>query len=270
VCPVAPLVSALDPITLGMGEDGRAVTLELGSAAHLIVQGTTGGGKSIALYSLLGQLVDAPDVRVTGCDPTGLLLRPWSGRWADIPAPALGTADPARYVLMLDQVVREMDRRIAAMPAGRDSVALSTDMPVLLVVLEEYPGLLRLVDGTDAKLGKQLRALVGRLLAEGRKAGVRVVIVSQRADASILGGFERGQASHRLSFRVDSGDAVRMLHPDALPDVIAAHAAAPAGVALLTAPGLPLTRLRAPWRTYADYCAAVGGPGPAEGLRVVS
>ena len=255
--PVPPVGSGLHPITLGVAEDGASVTLDLASAAHLIVQGTTGGGKSVGLYSLLGQLVDAPDVRVTGCDPTGLLLRPWAGRWPDVTAPALGTGDPARYVLALDQVVRQMDKRIAQLPAGRDSVQLGPDCPILLVVLEEYPGVLRLADGLDPKLGRQLRALVGRLLAEGRKAGVRVLIVSQRADAQVIGGFERGQASHRLSFRVDSADAVRMLHPDATPDVIAAHATAPAGVALLTAPGEPLRRLRFPHRSYAEYCAAV-------------
>jgi DNA segregation ATPase FtsK/SpoIIIE-like protein len=260
VAPVRPVRSIHEPLILGHGEDGHPVTLDLASAAHAIVQGTTGGGKSVALYSLLAQLTRAPDIRITGADPTGLLLRPWAGRWSDVPSPVLGTGDPTRYVLMLDQLVRVMDQRVASIPPGRDSVEHTPALPVLLAVLEEYPGVLRVVDSTDAKLGKQLRALVGRLLAEGRKAGVRVLIVAQRADASVIGGFERGQASHRLSFRVDSADAVRMLHPDGTPDIVAGHATAPAGVALLTAPGLPLTRLRAPYLPYADYCAEVAAP----------
>lgn len=258
--------SALSPLVVGVGEDGRPVTLELGPAAHMVVQGTTGSGKSVGLYSLLGQVVRAPDVRVTGVDPTGLLLGPWAGRRVlpigNIPGPVCGTADPGRYVLVLDQLVREMDRRIANLPAGADQVELGPDCPVLLVVLEEHPATLRILDGHDPKLGKLYRALVGRLLAEGRKAGVRVVLVTQRADAAIVGAYERGQASHRISFRVDSLDAVRMLHPDGTADVVAEHATAPAGVALLTAPGVPLTRLRAPWVTYAAYCAAVTGPRP--------
>ncbi len=259
---VRPVESALSPLVLGRGEDGRSVTLELATAAHIVIQGATGSGKSVGLYSLLGQLATAPDVRVTGVDPTGLLLGPWARRMlpmGNIPGPVCGTADPGRYVLALDRLVAEMDRRIADLPAGADEVVLGDGCPVLLVVLEEHPGALRILDGHDAKLGKLYRALVGRLLAEGRKAGLRCVLVAQRADAAIVGAYERGQASHRISFRVDSLDAVRMLHPDGTADVVAEHATAPAGVALLTAPGVPLTRLRAPWLPYRDYCDQVAG-----------
>jgi S-DNA-T family DNA segregation ATPase FtsK/SpoIIIE len=201
-----------------------------------------------------------------------LLLAPWARRWHDVPAPVLGTLDPSRYMFALDQVVQEMDRRIAAMPRGRDSVQLGPACPILLTILEEFPGVLRLVDGVDARLGKSVRALVGRLLAEGRKAGIRVVLITQRADAAIVGAYERGQASHRISFRVDSADGLRMLHPDLPVDAAAEHSTAPAGVALLTAPGVPLTRLRFPYRPYSDYVATVLGeplphsPGSAEVL----
>lgn len=252
-----PVRSALDRLVLGVGEDGRRVTLDLAEAAHIIVQGTTGGGKSVALYSLLGQLTRARDVRVTGIDPTGLLLGPWCGRWGDVAGPVCGTADPGRYLVVLDRLVVEMDRRIAAMPAGRDRVELGEHCPLLLVVLEEYPGVLRLADTAGKDIGRQVRALVARLLSEGRKAGIRCVLVAQRADASVIGGFERSQASHRLSFRVDSRDALAMLHSDVSPDQVAEHVTAAAGVALLTAPGVPLTRIRGPYLSYADYCNAV-------------
>lgn len=258
---VKPVESALDPIILGRDETGTPVTLELGAAAHLASQGATGSGKSVGTYSLLGQLRDAPDVRVTGVDPTGLLLGPWRGRWTDVPAPVCGTKNPDRYVITLDRVVQEMDRRIGAMPPGRDSVQLGSECPVLLVVLEEHPGALRVLDGADAKLGKSYRALVGRLLAEGRKAGIRVLLITQRADAAIVGAYERSQASHRISYRVDSADGLRMLHPDVSPDTAAEHASAPAGVALVTIPGQPLTRMRSPYVSYAEYCSGLGGPG---------
>jgi S-DNA-T family DNA segregation ATPase FtsK/SpoIIIE len=268
VDPVPAAASALHPLTLGMDESALPVFLELGSAAHLIVQGTTGSGKSVGLYSLLGQLAEAPDVRVTGSDPTGLLLRPWAGRWSDAPAPVLGTGDPMAHLLMLESLVREMDKRVAAISPGRDSVDLGADLPVIVCVLEEYPGLLRVVDGIDPKLGKSVRTLVGRLLAEARKAGIRLVIVAQRADAGIIGGYERAQASHRISYRVDSMDAVRMLHPDALSEDAAQHASAPPGVALASVPGQSLLRLRSPRLDYAQYWRQVTGqpavPVPAQ------
>ncbi|WP_433506758.1 FtsK/SpoIIIE domain-containing protein [Pseudonocardia halophobica] len=247
-------------VELGRDELGDRVELELEAAAHLIVQGATRSGKSTGLYRVLARLGRLPHVRVTGCDPTGLLLAPWLARSGPI-APSVGTGDPAAHVRVLDALVVEMDKRVAAIPAGRDAVILGEGCPLLVVVLEEWPGLLRLLDGADKTAGKQARALVARLLAEGAKAGVRVVIVTQRAEAAIVGGFERGQASHRLSFRVDTADAVRMLHPDVDPDVIAAHATAEAGVCLLTAPGRPLTRLRTRPMPYSAYVAAVTGTG---------
>lgn len=256
VAPFGPVAFLGEPLSLGVAEDGRVAELDVTDAAHVIVQGTTGSGKSVGLYSLLSQLTAAPDVKVTGTDPTGLLLRPWKGRWPDLP-PVLGTADSQRYLTLLGVLVAEMDRRVAALPPGHDHVQLGPTCPCLLVVLEEHPGTLRLLDGIDQKLGKAYRALVSRLLAEGRKAGIRLVIVTQRADAVVVGGFERGQASHRISYRVDSREAVAMLHPDCSPHMIAEHATATPGVALLTAPGQPLVRLRSPLLTYAEYCLRV-------------
>jgi S-DNA-T family DNA segregation ATPase FtsK/SpoIIIE len=260
VANVKPVSSALLPITLGTDEIGEAVLLDLSSAAHLIVQGATGGGKSMGMYSMLAQLAEAPDIRITGVDPTGLLLRPWANRWRDIPSPALGTATPFGYLSTLDKVVAEMDRRISTMPVGRDSVELGPGCPVILVVLEEHPGALRILDTQDAAVARTYRALVSRLLAEGRKAGVRVVLLTQRADAAIVGAYERGQASHRISYRIDSTEGLKMLHPDISPEHAAAHSSSLPGVALATMPGRPLLRLRSPKLLYADYCAAIGPP----------
>jgi hypothetical protein len=259
VPPVEPVASALDPVTLGIGETGEPTMMDLATASHIIIQGCTGGGKSVGCYGLLGQLAEAPDVRITGIDPSGLLLRPWAGRWADVPAPALGTRDLFSAVAVLDRLVIEMDRRIQSLPLGMDSVQLGEDCPAILCVLEEYAGFLRALDSSgEKKLATLARAHIGRLLAEGRKAGVRLLLVIQRADANLIGGYERSQTSHRISYRVEAA-AVEMLHPDVTPGTAAAHATAAAGVALLTAPGVPLRRIRSPYLDYADYCASVAG-----------
>lgn len=256
----SPVGSALHPLTLGHGEDHRPVLLDLAAMTHVIVQGGSGAGKSTGAYGWLGQLAHAHDVRVTGCDPTGLLLAPWAGRWADTPAPALGTRHPAAHVATLAGLVDEMDRRVATISPGRDAVDLGpAGCPLLLAVIEEYPGLLRLLDATDPKIGKHARALMARLFGEGRKAGVRVALLAQRAEANIIGAYERGQASHRISFRVDTPEALKMLHPDVPADAVAEHATAPPGVALLSSPGRPLLRLRAPHTPYAEYVDAVAG-----------
>jgi hypothetical protein len=51
-----------------------------------------------------------------------------------------------------------------------------------------------------------------------------------------------------------------MLHGDDARELGAAHRTAEPGIAVVSAPGRPLTRMRAPWfGSYAEYCAAVGG-----------
>lgn len=256
VPPSRPVASVLAPVTLGMAEDGSRVTLDLATSAHMVVAGATGSGKSIFSYSLLGQLADAPDVVITGSDVSALLLRPWQ-ETRHAAGLALGTGSPEHHVDVLEAAVAEMDKRTAGIPLGRDKVRLGTDTPAMIVVIEEWPGAMRWLDSCDPKLTKRAKAAVARLLSEGRKAGVRVVLVVQRADAAIIGAFERGQAGHRLSFRLDGLDGVKMLHPDATAELAAQHSAAPPGVALLSAPGRPLSRLRVPHVDYATYCATV-------------
>ena len=252
--PPAPVASVLDPLTLGTGEDGQPVTLGLAEAAHVILAGSTGSGKSTAAYSLLGQLVQAPDVEVAGSDVSGLVLGPWADRSDRL---ALGTGDPLRHVAVVEGLAADMDKRVAGLPTGRDSVAIGPDLPLILAVVEEVPGLYRWLDACDPKLSKRFRAGLARLLGEGRKAAIRCLLITQRADAAVIGGYERGQASHALSFRLDSLASVAMLHPDATAELAAEHSTAAPGVGLLSSPGAPLRRLRGPGTTYAAYCEAV-------------
>jgi hypothetical protein len=134
------------------------------------------------------------------------------------------------------------------------------------VVLEEWPAVLRTLDAdpNDKTRGKRVRALVGRLLAESHKAGFRVLMIAQRAEASIVGGAERDQCDGRLTFRVGSNESVKLLHPDALADLVTGHETAPDGVALLTWPGVPgLVRARAPWiGGYEQYCRRIARSRP--------
>lgn len=258
------------PVLVARDEQGGDIAVAPADLGHVAVQGATGSGKSAFLYSLLSQLADRDGVEVTGVDPSGILLRPFVGPTEhrnvalsglidrhDVGlSPLLGLSDPAAVEAHVSRLVADMDRRISAIPSDRDTLPASEGLR--FVVLEEYPGLLRYLDAADPKIGKRVRALVARLLAEGRKAGLRVILVAQRAEASVIGGTERGQCSTRISFRVDNVDAVRLLHPDADPETAAAHASAVPGVALLSVPGRPLTRVRGPWiGSYAEYVARV-------------
>lgn len=267
---VVPLdLTARSPgaVLLGRTETGEPITLDSWvDAGHAVVQGVTGAGKSGFAYAVLAQLVRDSAVRVAGVDPTGLLLRPFAGT-ADARWQVTSLRDPGAVEVLLTRLVDELDARVAALPVHLDRVELGPDRPCVLVVLEEFPGLLRALDAADVKLGKRVRALVARLLAEGRKAGVRVLLLAQRAEAATIGAFERAMCDLRVSFRTDNRSAVELLHPGTDSDTADAHTTALPGVALISRPGHPLSRFRAPWLgSYAAYSAAVRA-GRGDGLR---
>ena len=260
-----PVSSAHQPVTIGRDEQGDPVPIALGVGAHLIVQGSSGSGKTTGTYGFLAQLAPARDVLVVGSDVTGLTLAPWAPRapgWC-----ALGTRNLDAHIRVLERAVREMDDRVEQMPPGHDSIPINPELPLILMVIEEFPGLIRLLSTADAKLEKRARALLGRLFGESRKAGMRLLVISQRADANLVGGFERDQCSHGISFRVGGLSALQMLHPDTDKGIAAEHATARPGVALLTAPGVPLRRFRAPLTTYQQYCAEVIAAAATDGKR---
>lgn len=124
-----------------------------------------------------------------------------------------GLADLDAHEALLQRLVDEMDARIADLPADRDVLGVSEDLRLLVVVLKELAGLLRALDAAkthDSDPGKRVRMLMGRLLAEGAKVGIRVIILVQRAEAGVVGAFERARCSLRISFRATSGPASKI------------------------------------------------------------
>lgn len=260
-------------VLVGLLDSGVPLTTRLDQIAHMIVQGATRSGKSRFIYGLLSQLAQCSDVRISGSDVTGLLLRPFVGsRHDDL---ALGTRNIAEHAVVLERLVASMDERIARIPDDVDVLPVDEHDPYELVVLEELPGLIRAAEAVDAlhkgdrkyvPLVGRIRSAYGRLMAEGAKVGFRVVIVMQRADANIIGGFERGQATFRITFPVLDPASVQMLHPSCDTETAALHATEQPGIALVSGPGIPLARMRSPQMgDYASFRSNVSGPG----LRIV-
>lgn len=247
-------------VLIGRGEDGDELRVDPLDLPHMIVQGQTRSGKSMWLYALLVQLLADPRVEVAGVDPSGITLRPFTGTH-HAARQAVGLADLDAVEGVLAGLVADLDDRLAAMPADRDILPVGGRWPLRVVVLEEWPALLRALDIADPKGGKRVRALVARLLAESHKVGHRVVIAAQRAEATIVGGAERAQCAGRLSFRVDGLDSIKLLHADA-DDLAAGHTSAPPGIALATWPGRRLSRVRGPYLgDYSTYAAAIAAAG---------
>jgi DNA segregation ATPase FtsK/SpoIIIE-like protein len=72
----------------------------------------------------------------------------------------------------LETLVYEIDWRVSSMAPGRDKIQITPATPLILCVIEETPGLYRVLGGVDPKLEKRVRTAIARLLAEGRKAGI--------------------------------------------------------------------------------------------------
>ena len=263
--PADPLVSAMDlprlvvrladddAFVAGLLETGLPLRWLLADMTHVLVQGSTGSGKSRWCYGWLSQLAGCADVRISGSDVTGLLLRPFVGtRHGDLLA--LGTGSIEDHAGVLEALVKVMDERISRIPDHLDYLPVSEEDPYEVVVLEELPGLLAAAAAADAVAGvtkakglvTRIQSAYGRLIAEGRKVGFRLLVLMQRADASIIGGFAREQAPWRITFPVLSPEAVKLLHPAVDQDVALAHVTALPGFALVSGPGLPVCRMRAP------------------------
>lgn len=256
------LHSVHEHVLIGRTEIGPDLSVSLVDSGHIAVQGSTRLGKSSWCYSLLGQLAACRDVEVVGSDPSGLLLKPWALRpGARV---ALGLADVERHAVVLDELVADMDQRLATLPAGVDQVTASEGEPLVVVVLEEFSGLIRAArsSGTN-KLHERIQRAVGRLVSEGHKVAFRVLVVAQRLDAEVFGGGAvRSQYGLRISLGCDP-DALKMVHGDVSPDRAAAHATALPGIALVSGFGLPIVRIRGPYIAgkYREYCETVGAHG---------
>lgn len=246
------------PIILGCDESGSPVIYDPRDPVHVAFQGMTRSGKSVLTYVLLAGLAMRSDVVVTGCDPSGVLLRPWKegrgGEWI-----ALGTRDMERHALVLERLVAEMDKRIEWLAgSGVDKFeTFDADLPVLVVILEEWPGLLSAAKATDSDLCKRIERAHGRLVKEGLKVGVRLVTLAQRMSARAMDTDDRSNYGLRATLRVDNGDSLRMLHDGSATPPFDEVRAWPAGVGIVEQPGRPLMRWRVFLLDYRGYIARV-------------
>ncbi len=207
-------------------------------------------------YGLLAQLCAAPDVLITGSDITGLVLgRAFTGT-AHRDWQATGTKRPPRARRACSTAWSpRWTTASTPCPPRQDSITPTTTTPTVLVVLEEFPGLLRAAQAKDKKLAERITSNVLRLVSEGRKAAFRVLMLAQRFEANAVGGgYARDQFALRLSFRVPA-DSLVMLHGEDARPLGPQHANADPGIAYLSGPGRDCVRLRAPYLGgYGEFC----------------
>jgi S-DNA-T family DNA segregation ATPase FtsK/SpoIIIE len=216
------------PLALALGKDiaGNPVVADLQRMPHLMVAGTTGSGKSVAINAMILSLLykaEPRHVRLILIDPKMLELSVYQ----DIPhllAPVVTDMKQAANALMW--CVAEMERRYKLMswvgvrnlsgfnhkvleaekhgkpledPATLDSGAPQplAPLPYIVVVIDELADLMMVV-------GKKVEELVARLAQKARASGIHLILATQRPSVDVITGLIKANIPTRIAFQVAS------------------------------------------------------------------
>jgi DNA segregation ATPase FtsK/SpoIIIE, S-DNA-T family len=224
------------PLTLALGKDigGKPVAVDLAKMPHLLVAGTTGAGKSVALnVMILSMLYKATlrDVRLIMIDPKMLELSVYDGI-SSLLAPVV--TDMKEAANALRWCVAEMERRYKLMAAlgvrnlagynrkirdaetageplrdpfgspepmaeegGAGEAALLCTLPYLVVIVDELADMMMTV-------GKKVEELIARLAQKARAAGVHLILATQRPSVDVITGLIKANIPSRIAFQVSS------------------------------------------------------------------
>lgn len=209
----------VDPndLTTPIGADisGTPVGISFSSpdSPHLLVAGTTGSGKSVALDTILKGLTryDAASVRLRLVDPKGTELVDFE----DDPHldGAIGM-DAADAIDILEAAVSEMDDRYRAMKAVRArklvefnaKVGAGEKRPWIVIVLDEYADLT-----SDPDDKRTIEDLLRRLTQKARAAGIHVIAATQRPSADVISTTIRSNFPAQLALRVKTATDSRIV-----------------------------------------------------------
>ena len=225
---------ANSPVTLGLGKDisGQPVVVDLARMPHLLVAGTTGSGKSVAINAMLLSLLykaSPKQIRLILIDPKMLELSIYEG----IPhllAPVVTDMKDAANALRW--CVAEMERRYRLMSAlGVRSLAsynrkigeatergepikdplykpeMAADPEAPAPILEPLPMLVLVIDElADLMMvvGKKVEELIARLAQKARAAGIHLILATQRPSVDVITGLIKANIPTRIAFQVSS------------------------------------------------------------------
>ncbi len=220
------------PLTLVLGKDisGSPVVADLAKMPHLLVAGTTGSGKSVAVNAMLISLLyksTPEEVRLLLVDPKMLEL----SIYEDIPhllTPVVTDMKDAanglrwcvaemerRYMLMSKLKVRNMsgynEKVNAAIAKGEPIVDPLYDptksfetqpeilepLPHIVVVIDEFADMMMVV-------GKKVEELIARIAQKARAAGIHLILATQRPSVDVITGLIKANIPTRISFQVST------------------------------------------------------------------
>ncbi len=203
--------------TIAMGKDinGRIVTADLAGMPHLLIAGSTGAGKSVAINAMIMSILykATPDqVRLILVDPKRLELGNYEG------VPHLYTpiiTEPKLAANALRNAVREMERRLKLLaakgvrnidqynklfdqgntPSLFDEASDEKPIPYIVIIIDELADLMML-DSSNVEES------ITRLAQMARAVGIHLVLATQRPSVDVITGLIKANFPARVSFRV--------------------------------------------------------------------
>ena len=204
-------------LTLALGKDinGRIVTADMAGMPHLLIAGSTGSGKSVAINAMIMSILykATPDqVRLILVDPKRLELGNYEG------VPHLYTpiiTEPKLAANALRNAVREMERRLKLLaekgvrniegynklfddgetPSLFGDQGEEKPLPYIVIIIDELADLMML-DGNNVEES------ITRLAQMARAVGIHLVLATQRPSVDVITGLIKANFPARMSFRV--------------------------------------------------------------------
>lgn len=222
------------PLTLSLGKDvsGKTVVSDLGKMPHVLVAGTTGSGKSVAINTMiLSMLFKATpeQVRMIMIDPKMLELSTYEGiphlltpvvtdmkeaqsalRWAVAEMERryklmskVGVRGLAGYNQKIDdaaelgETIRDPLFQLTKPLENGETFPTLEKLPHIVIVIDELADMMMIV-------GKKVEELIARLAQKARAAGIHLILATQRPSVDVLTGLIKANVSTRISFQVSS------------------------------------------------------------------
>ena len=263
-------VKAKPRLTLAMGKDinGRIVTADLNTMPHVLIAGSTGSGKSVAINAMIMSLLyrtTPSQVRLILVDPKRVELGMYEG------IPHLFTpiiTEPKLAANALRNAVREMERRLKLLASRSvrnidqynklfESSALSlfgqdqgqdeeSPLPYIVIIIDELADLMML-DRSNVEES------ITRLAQMARAVGIHLILATQRPSVDVITGLIKANVPTRISFRLATKVDSRTIL-----DTNGAEALLGRGDMLFLPPGTSrLMRLHAPYVSEKETAAVV-------------
>lgn len=219
------------PLALALGKDiaGHPVVVDLARMPHLLVAGTTGSGKSVAINAMVLSFlykVPARDVRLIMVDPKILELSVYEGIPHLLAPVVTDTKEAAnalrwcvaemerRYRLMSALGVRNLasyNRKVGDASSKGDPILdpLCTPaaegerppplepLPLIVVIVDELADLMMVA-------GKKIEELIARLAQKARASGIHLILATQRPSVDVITGLIKANIPSRIAFQVSS------------------------------------------------------------------